>query len=135
MCLSKTILIGKDKWVVGYKIFRATNEGLYFDIYSDMQKEALSLDVVYEDKKRSRIWSEGNTGYSQVYRTGYHFYINREDAIAAYKTRGHLTFQLWQCSFTNITAVGYQEDSLSDPPTKSLAAVARKMRIVQQVTI
>jgi hypothetical protein len=135
MCLSKTILIGRDKWVVGYKIFRSYEEGLRFDIYPEMHKGVLSPDVVYEDKRKTKIWSDDNTGYSQEYMTGYHFYLDQKDAIGAFKQRGHPGLQLWQCYFTNITAVGYQQDSTFSPPTCYPAAVARKMRIVHQVIL
>lgn len=136
MCLSSAILVGRDQKVTGYKIFRVIVEGLFFDVYPEMLKTPLVPGILYKDKKKSSIWNDNPNGLAQVYRTGYHFYARLEDVKGVFAVGSpyyKVTRQIWECEFSNLTAVGYQTDFVQK--TSFLAAVARQMKLIKRVEI
>lgn len=151
MCLTRIVPTSERAVVKGYKVFISTEEGLAFDTFSSGDGKYLHPGTVYKDKKtkviRTTAIGHDDSRYSgwedQHYLIGYHFFLKKDEAIWYANNRvkcalGFMdtVYDVWECSFQNITAVGVQEvrpywvPGGMFPASRELAAAtARTMKI------
>lgn len=159
MCLTKVVPTSELSIVKGYKVFLKTDQGLSFD--TQPNGRYLTPGVWYQDTKTRKIRTTAvdhdNSVYSgwsyQEYLVGYHFFLLKKDAIFYANNKAATVswnglplfsdvFEIWECSFKNITGVGAQEvqpywfpGTAFPKPQEVPAAVGRRMRLNQAIAL